>query len=101
MLAGSGNFVESNGNFLTVLVNSAEISVRIEIADNRMAGQSNGFVHGRQTEQPLQVIGQRRRFGEKIFKRRFLENFGFARTGRAVVQVIVKTSEIEVVVRFI
>ena len=61
VLAAFGNFFERDRNFSAVLVDGAEITVFVQISDDRMTGDANGLFDRRQAQLPFEVIGQRLR----------------------------------------
>ena len=101
VLTALGDFFERDRNFSAILVDRAQITVFVQISDNRMAGEADTFVHRRQSQLPFQVVGQRLRLRKEIFERRLFENFGFTRPGGAVVQILIKALKIDIGIRIV
>ena len=66
-----------------------------------MARQPDGLIHGGKAKLPFEVIRQRLRLCQKVLERRLFENLGLARTGGAVVQVVIEALKIDIAIRIV
>src|SRR5215510_3983237 len=63
-----GDFLERDRNLTAAFINSAEISVFVQISDNRMASEADIFFYHLQTELPFQMVGEGLGFRQEVLK---------------------------------
>src|SRR5437867_192927 len=98
MFAALPNFFERDWNFAAVLVNGAQITILIQISDDRVARDANVFFHRRQAELPFEMVRECLRFRQEVLERGLFKNFRFARTRSTIVQVLIEALKIDVAI---
>src|SRR6185503_12403456 len=91
-----GDFFNGYGNFAAGLVDGTEVSVFVEVPDNRVTRQTYRRLDVGETELPLEVVCQCRRLGDKVLERWLFEDFRFARPRGAVIEIVIETRQIDI-----